>query len=518
MNIFIAFANEDRDVRDKLLKQMNLVKGRQGWKIWSAYEIKAGEQWDTEIQQRLTDAEVVVLLLSTDFFNSEYIIEKELPEVISKHQKGDCQIIPVIARVCHWKDTAFGDYAQLGDIQALPAGEKPMMSKKYWDEEDQPYFEVVQGIIDSIRAFQLRKKERAERIEQERLLLEKQKQEAAMQARLSDEKQKAEAERIRQAERETQEKIRQEQVKQKERALEQKAREEQESDAKRRRETQAKKDIEEQERLSSIKREQENAYQLADNAMWQQIILANEIDAYQSYLIQFPSGAHVQTARYRIKEIKKQNAPPVLCRYAIAGGLAILLFLLVLLLGRGMFFNREAPSGENPQLSSNTTTSVPDTVKRELPSTSTPKESAIQAKEKEPEIKPVPKKEKKPVNTFPPIPTPASHTSEKIYELFDLQKVPSFPGGDISMKKFINENLQYPPLAERNNIQGIVAVNFVVRNNGEIGNIEVVKEIGGGCGIETVRLVRSMPKWIPGEMNGKPVNSRFTLPVYFRLD
>jgi len=129
MNIFIAFANQDRDVRDKLLRQMNLVKDRQGWNIWSAKEIKAGERWDEEIKQRLMDSDVVILLLSTDFFNSKYIIEKELPEVVEKHKKGGCQIIPVIARVCHWKDTPFGEYAQLGDIQALPVGERPIMSK-----------------------------------------------------------------------------------------------------------------------------------------------------------------------------------------------------------------------------------------------------------------------------------------------------------------------------------------------------------------------------------------------------
>lgn len=154
MNIFIAFANQDRDVRDKLLRQMNLVKDRLGWNIWSAKEIKAGERWDEEIKQRLKDSEVVILLLSTDFFNSKYIVETELPKVVEKHKKGDCQIIPVIARVCHWKDTSFGEYAELGDIQALPVGEKPIMSKGHWDHEDQPYFEVVAGLMDSIREWQ----------------------------------------------------------------------------------------------------------------------------------------------------------------------------------------------------------------------------------------------------------------------------------------------------------------------------------------------------------------------------
>ncbi|MFN0214423.1 MAG: DUF1573 domain-containing protein [Saprospiraceae bacterium] len=112
--------------------------------------MKAGERWDDEIKQRLMDSEVVILLLSTDFFNSKYIVETELPKVVEKHKMGDCQIIPVIARVCHWKDTPFGEYAELGDIQALPVREKPIMSKGHWDNEDEPYYEVVKGIIDAI--------------------------------------------------------------------------------------------------------------------------------------------------------------------------------------------------------------------------------------------------------------------------------------------------------------------------------------------------------------------------------
>lgn len=183
MNIFIAFADQDRDVRNNLLRQMDLVKDSQGWNIWSSKEILAGEDWDAEIKQRLMDSQVVILLLSADFLTSKYILEKELPQAVEKHKRGDCLIIPVIARVCHWKDTPFGKYAQLGDIQALPVGEKPIMSKKHWDNDDEPYFEVVEGMKEAIRTFQAKKKEGAEAAEHERLALEKQKQEAAQRER-----------------------------------------------------------------------------------------------------------------------------------------------------------------------------------------------------------------------------------------------------------------------------------------------------------------------------------------------
>ena len=107
---------------------------------------------------------------------------------------------------------------------------------------------------------------------------------------------------------------------------------------------------------------------------------------------------------------------------------------------------------------------------------------------------------------------------EKTYELFDIQKPPSFPGGDGELMKFLAKNIEYPTLAKENNSQGVVALTFVVGKDGSVTDVQVVKDIGGGCGKEAVRVVKSMPKWVAGEANGNPVKVRFTLPVRFRLD
>jgi protein TonB len=107
---------------------------------------------------------------------------------------------------------------------------------------------------------------------------------------------------------------------------------------------------------------------------------------------------------------------------------------------------------------------------------------------------------------------------EKTYEMFDIQKPPSFPGGEAELMKFLNKNIEYPALAKENNIQGVVALTFVVNKDGSVSDVAVVKEIGGGCGKEAVRVVKAMPKWSAGEANGHPVKVRFTLPVRFRLD
>lgn len=107
---------------------------------------------------------------------------------------------------------------------------------------------------------------------------------------------------------------------------------------------------------------------------------------------------------------------------------------------------------------------------------------------------------------------------EKTYELFDIQKTPSFPGGEKELMKYLAENIKYPPLARENNIQGKVVLQFVVGKDGGVSDISVMRDIGGGCGKEAVRVVGGMPKWIPGEANGNPVKVRFTLPVQFRLE
>ena len=113
---------------------------------------------------------------------------------------------------------------------------------------------------------------------------------------------------------------------------------------------------------------------------------------------------------------------------------------------------------------------------------------------------------------------PAPVVEDKTYEMFDIQKPPSFPGGEKELLKFLAQNIKYPPLARENNIQGNVALTFVVNKNGSVSDVTVLRDIGGGCGKEAVRVVNSMPRWNPGEANGNPVKVRFTLPVRFKLE
>jgi len=91
------------------------------------------------------------------------------------------------------------------------------------------------------------------------------------------------------------------------------------------------------------------------------------------------------------------------------------------------------------------------------------------------------------------------------------------PEPEYNLSAYIKENLRYPSKARRNNIVGRVKVQFVVDEEGNIINAKVIEGIGGGCDKEALRVVKQMPKWKPGTLDGKPVKIIYTLPILFYL-
>jgi len=130
----------------------------------------------------------------------------------------------------------------------------------------------------------------------------------------------------------------------------------------------------------------------------------------------------------------------------------------------------------------------------------------------------------------PPLPDPYKQM-EKEAPLIIAEVMPRFPAcedqdldrqekyacANQELLKYISDNLKYPRLARENGIQGMVVVRFVVEKDSSISNIEVVRDIGGGCGKEAVRVLKTMPRWVPGSQQGHPVRVQFNLPFRFRL-
>ena len=97
----------------------------------------AGQEWDDEIRAALQAADIILLLISVDFNNSQYIWDKELKTAMERHQRNEARVIPIILRTCEWGDMP---YAKL---QALPTGAKPVSS---FPDRDVAYTDIAKGI------------------------------------------------------------------------------------------------------------------------------------------------------------------------------------------------------------------------------------------------------------------------------------------------------------------------------------------------------------------------------------
>lgn len=97
-----------------------------------------------------------------------------------------------------------------------------------------------------------------------------------------------------------------------------------------------------------------------------------------------------------------------------------------------------------------------------------------------------------------------------------VEQMPQFPGGEEELMKYVSSNIKYPSMAMENAIQGRVVVKFVVTKTGKIGEVKVVRSKDPDLDKEAVRVVKSLPSFIPGKMNGQAVNVWYTLPITFK--
>ena len=112
----------------------------------------------------------------------------------------------------------------------------------------------------------------------------------------------------------------------------------------------------------------------------------------------------------------------------------------------------------------------------------------------------------------------ADSQSDSVQTVFTVvEQMPQFPGGETALMKYLADNLRYPIRAQENGIQGIVHVQFAVDEEGRIPFAKVMKSVDKDLDAEALRVVKSMPQWIPGMQRGRKVKVLMNLPVVFRL-
>ena len=105
--------------------------------------------------------------------------------------------------------------------------------------------------------------------------------------------------------------------------------------------------------------------------------------------------------------------------------------------------------------------------------------------------------------------------SETIYK--SVEQMPMFPGGEAGLLRYLQENIQYPPEAAKNNVQGRVILQFVVDKTGQVGEVKILRSVSEEIDAEAVRVVKSLPKFEPGRQDGEAVSVWYTLPVSFNI-
>jgi len=113
---------------------------------------------------------------------------------------------------------------------------------------------------------------------------------------------------------------------------------------------------------------------------------------------------------------------------------------------------------------------------------------------------------------------PVEKPKEVTQEIFTaVEQMPQFPGGDAALMKYLSSHINYPPMAAEMNVQGKVILQFVVGKDGRVGEVKIARSVDKDLDKEAIRVVKSLPKFVPGRQNGQPVAVWYTLPVSFRL-
>ncbi|MDA2937875.1 toll/interleukin-1 receptor domain-containing protein [Acidobacteria bacterium AH-259-A15] len=137
VTVFFAYAREDEELRDKVEIHLSLQKKQSLISTWHDREIAPGKDWEQEIDQQINSANVILLLISADFIDSDYCWGKEMARAMERHAAKEARVIPIIVRPCDWKK------AQFGKLQALPRDGRAVT---IWGNEDEALADIAAGI------------------------------------------------------------------------------------------------------------------------------------------------------------------------------------------------------------------------------------------------------------------------------------------------------------------------------------------------------------------------------------
>ncbi|MFN6472661.1 MAG: GUN4 domain-containing protein [Nostoc sp. SerVER01] len=170
LRLFFSYSHKDEALRDELAKHLSILERQGVISSWHDRKILPGEEWDYQINDNLNTADIILLLVSSDFLFSKYCWDVEVKKAIERHHAGEACVIPVILRSVDWNGAPFGK------LQALPKDAQPVVSR-YWHNPDEAFTDVARGIRTAAEKLKKERDERRQKQEAETLRLREQEEE-----------------------------------------------------------------------------------------------------------------------------------------------------------------------------------------------------------------------------------------------------------------------------------------------------------------------------------------------------
>jgi hypothetical protein len=142
IRLFYSYSHKDEHFREKLETHLSILKKNGYIEEWHDRQISAGHEWEEDINLKLEEADIILLLVSSNFLASDYCYDTETIRALEKHDEKGAVVIPIILTPCLWRES------RLKEIQSLPRDNKPIST---WSNEDEAWLEVANGVLDIVK-------------------------------------------------------------------------------------------------------------------------------------------------------------------------------------------------------------------------------------------------------------------------------------------------------------------------------------------------------------------------------
>jgi len=146
ITIFFCYAHKDKDLRDRIDNHLGVLKRLGQVTGWYDREIRAGTEWEREIEEHLSTASIILLLVSADFVNSDYCYGVEMQKALEMHEQGKACVLPILLRPVDWQNAPFAK------LQLLPRGAKPITK---WPDPEEALEDVakqIRAVVNTLRS------------------------------------------------------------------------------------------------------------------------------------------------------------------------------------------------------------------------------------------------------------------------------------------------------------------------------------------------------------------------------